>query len=96
MSHEDTVKNNRFPIAINNVERGVGEFEAAWLERLNKKGYGIFISTHEILGVVNEEHHELVEAIKNNDLENIREELMDIAVACIHGIASIDTKKMDW
>lgn len=66
---------------------------------LDKKGWGVFQSKHEALGVITEEYHELVEAIHTTDLneqgdKHIREELEDIAVACIVAIASL--KHMDW
>lgn len=89
---EGIMSKDRTVVNTNEVERGVGELESTWLKRLDERGYGIFISDHETLGIVTEEYHELIQAVKNNDLENIREELMDIAVACMHGVASIDKK----
>jgi len=54
------------------------------------KGKGEFVSTHEILGVVTEEWKELTDATQSNNFHNVREELMDIAVAAVWGIASIN------
>ena len=57
--------------------------------RLEEKGYGSFISYHETLGVVTEEYFELVDAVRSNDVEHIKDELMDLAVAVIFGHASL-------
>lgn len=45
--------------------------------------YGDFASTHEALGVALEEWHELIEAIKSNDLPWIRAEAIDLAAVII-------------
>lgn len=64
-------------------------------ERLKQKGPGISVSIHEIRGILDEEVEELHDAIRENN-HKIREELIDIAVACLLGIASIESEKMDW
>ena len=64
--------------------------------RLNQKGWHSLSSTHEILGVVAEEYQELIEAIKEGDKEKIKQELLDISVACNFGMACIDSKNLDW
>ena len=62
--------------------------------RLGTKGWGSYASRHEILGILTEEYHELVEAVQSEPLEgsrhSVREELLDIAVGCIFGVACID------
>ena len=65
-------------------------------ERIHEKGPGIFVSSHEILGIVQEEVHEVLHAVQDNDRMAIRAELLDVAVATIFGIASIDSGGMDW
>ena len=67
-------------------------------KRLNEKGNGSFSSKHEILGVLEEEFHELVDSVrKHGDTsEEIIQELLDIAVGAIFGVACIKTKKVDW
>ena len=60
-----------------------------------KKGNQKLMSTHEILGTVTEEFHELVGAVTENSVPNVKKELSDIAVACILGIASIN-EGVDW
>lgn len=65
-------------------------------ETLQKKGFGTFASSHEVLGVITEEYHELVGAQKANDLQAIRHELYDIAVGCLFAIACIEQGELDW
>jgi NTP pyrophosphatase (non-canonical NTP hydrolase) len=55
--------------------------------RLKEKGKRTFASNHEILGIITEEYYELIEAVKNNDDNKIHDELLDIAVGCILGMA---------
>ena len=61
-----------------------------------KKGDHSLLSTHEIFGVVQEEVLELAQAVQANDLQSIRNELLDIAVSAILGIASIDNESLHW
>lgn len=63
--------------------------------RLNEKGCGILISSHEILGVITEEYFEFVRAIEGGAGSKIKAELEDIAVAALVGLASIQTGQMD-
>ena len=58
--------------------------------RFQEKGFGSAVSLHEIRGIVDEEIEEMHEAIRDNDREKTRKELIDIAVGCILGITSID------
>lgn len=64
-------------------------FRATLLYRLNQKGKGIFVSSHEVLGVINEEMHELTDAVKSNDPEKILDEIMDVVIASFYGYASL-------
>lgn len=57
-----------------------------------KHGPGSFYSTHEILGQITEEYHELIDAIRDNNKQETIDELADIAVICLHGIASLKSK----
>lgn len=62
--------------------------------RLRKKGYGAYASKHEVLGILTEEFKELIDAVQSQPVvggkNSVREELLDIAVGCLFGIASID------
>ena len=57
--------------------------------RLQQHGPLSYASAHEILGIVAEEYHELVEAVQSNDCKEIESELIDIAVGCLFGVASL-------
>ena len=56
--------------------------------RLAQKGRGSFIGSHETLGIIAEEYDELKDAVRSDDPQEVERELVDIAVACILGIAS--------
>lgn len=60
------------------------------------KGPGAFLSRHEILGVVTEEYHETINAVQNESLQRVKEELIDIAAACVFGCACIDAGATQW
>ena len=60
------------------------------LSRLDEKGSGLFVDKHQIYGTVAEEMKELIDALHANDIEGMKRELRDIAVAAIWGIASIE------
>ena len=64
--------------------------------RLEEKGYGAWLSRHEILGVVLEEQKELVDAVQCGMLRDVQSELMDLAVGAIFGWACIESMKVHW
>lgn len=57
--------------------------------RVREKGRGAFISDTEIRGAIDEEMDEVKEAMHDNDRNGTFEELMDLAVGCIFGVASL-------
>lgn len=61
---------------------------------LVKHGTGSFVGKHEILGNLVEEMHELTLAVHSNEVRgragSVREELLDVAITALFGIASID------
>jgi NTP pyrophosphatase (non-canonical NTP hydrolase) len=63
--------------------------------RLNQKGYGTFSSRHEILGVITEEYKEFVDAVHSKDYDEMKSEIMDLAVGCIFGLACFDAETID-
>ena len=65
-------------------------------ERLIEKGKEIIISRHEILGVIDEERDELCRTVQKGTLTDVDDELVDIAVGCIVGLASIKTGGVQW
>ena len=86
----------RHQITDTDIEKCVVELIDAIDFRLNQKGHGIFVSQHEIRGAIDEEFDEYHEAVHLNDHHEQKKELMDIAVAAMVGIISIDSGKMEW
>lgn len=77
--------------------RAAGEaFYEKLAARLGEKGPGTFKSRHEILGVLQEEFHELVEAVQSNDRVDFEEELLDIMIGAYWGLASSKNRTLDW
>lgn len=77
--------------------------EQGLFERIQRHGDGTLASRHELLGVLTEEFHEVIDAIhrkdsitRQPDAQAIREELIDVAVTCLFGIACIDNKSLEW
>ena len=87
---------NRIDIPKRFWDLAIEDVEDMLQIRLKQKGFGALASTHEILGVVQEEVYELLLAVKDNNIQDVMKELEDIAVACIVGIASIKNGSMDW
>jgi hypothetical protein len=65
-------------------------------QRLEEKGFHTFTSSHEISGILKEEYKEMGDAVHLNNNEFLRKELIDLAVACIWGIVSMDADALDW
>ena len=93
---ENNNKNNREDITNINIGIATQELLNKLKYRLEQKGYHSFASTHEILGIITEEYHELVDAQKSNNISEIRHELLDVAVACLFGVACIEQNSIDW
>lgn len=58
-------------------------------DRLAAKGYGSFLSSHEVLGIITEEYHEIVEAVRANNPEELHAELLDLAVGAVFSLACL-------
>lgn len=65
-------------------------------DKIREKGSGTFASRHEILGLLEEEHFELIQAVRSESLERVKEELYDIAVVCLFGAACINAGTVEW
>jgi hypothetical protein len=61
--------------------------------RVAKHGNGAFVNPQEGLGVVAEEYHELIDAIRSNEIEHIRQEAMDVVVAALWLYGSLSDVK---
>ena len=64
-------------------------------KRLDQMGWGTFSSTYEILGTINGEVAEFADAIRSGTPTEIENELSNIAMACIFGIACIEAGTVD-
>ncbi len=64
-------------------------------DRLKKHGVYSMMGPHEILGIVTEEYQELITATHQNLRQEVKSELVDIAVACIFGLASLNQQDID-
>ena len=64
--------------------------------KLEEKGRGILLSSHECLGVIKEEFDEYAAAVHNNDREAQYKELMDIVVAAEFAMISMKSNQMHW
>lgn len=90
-------KDHRPQISKETVQRAIDKFAEKLYMRLEQKGYGSWLSRHEILGVITEEALvEVPEAVHHGTLEELREELLDVAVGCVFGVACIDQGTLDW
>jgi len=92
------VENTRRRVQVNqgSIEVAISVFKECLSERLAEKGYGTFASSHEILGVITEEYHELQHAVEANDKRQVRHELLDLAVGAIFGVACYDQETCEW
>lgn len=63
--------------------------------RLMEKGRDSFINSKEMLGDLRLEMNEVEEAVQIKEPQRIIEELLDVAVGCVFGVASIKTHLHD-
>ena len=81
--------NEEFQKAIENI---IIKFN----NRLKEKGDHGLCSTHECLGLLEEEIIELQDAIHDNDMKEFENELIDVGVCVILSLASLYGKTLDW
>jgi len=87
---------DRPQITEEQVDQAIDVVRFAIKRRLAQKGWGAFVSRHEILGILEEERHEMIEAVHHETQERLSEELIDIAVGCVFGVASIKAGVLQW
>jgi len=92
----ETTKRQREQVPHVYYIEAVEQCRSKLLSTLQEKGVGTFASTHEILGTVTEEYYEAIDALRANNRMLFRDELFDIAVACIFGISCLDAGTVDW
>jgi len=78
------------------VDEAVEVFKMELARRLKEKGAGTFGSIHEILGIIQEEKRELEDAVHERIHLRVAEELLDIAVGAVFGVACINSRRLDW
>jgi len=89
--------NHRQQLTQYDLEIAMASLQDKLSFRVQQKGMGTMASCHEIYGIIAEENMEFLEAIQENQTAyNKVEELLDIAVACVFGIASIKSNGVDW
>ena len=87
---------NRTQIEDDAIELAINYIRKKLTDRLREKGRGVFISKHEMLGVITEEYDELIEAIRDDTTgSHLFDELMDMAVASIFSLACIYQEEKD-
>lgn len=90
-------KAHRQQITPDQLDNAVDETINKLMWRLNEdKGWGAWLSRHEISGFITEEYDEVKDAVHEGSLADIKRELIDIAVGCIFATACINAKAMDW
>lgn len=89
--------NTRQQLSAEDLTKAICEVEEKLMFRANQKGFGTMASTHEILGIIDDEVQEYRDEVHaKSENEKKIEELKDIAVAAIFGIASIKSGGVDW
>lgn len=78
------------------IEQGLLRVKEALLATLKEKGWHAYASSHEIVGVIDEEYDELMDEVRDNNPAGCSKELMDIAVAAVFGGICMTTRKVDW
>lgn len=81
------------PEITNEVTEELGD---ELIRRIKQKGDLSFTSTHEILGVLEEEFDEVHEAVHQNNHQKLKKELQDIIVGAFWGLCSIEAEALDW
>ena len=74
---------------MNEVKDQIAILVDATEKRLYKHGYGISSGPHEIFGIIAEEVDELIDEMRANNHDKFYDELVDIAVAAIYRMVSI-------
>jgi hypothetical protein len=93
MRKRKVMNNGRVTVSEPNINYAVLLVKQGLENRLKQYGYDSFASIHEILGVMDEEHYELLVAVHQNDNEQVISELVDIAVGALFGIATLKQKQ---
>ena len=85
----------RLPVQFEFNERAIKIVKNKLIERLKRKGNGSFYSRHESFGIIAEEFDELWDELRSNNKQKFKNELIDVAVACLFSIACLEAKTME-
>lgn len=89
--------NQRHQLTNDDLQKAIQAIDAKLMFRARQKGMGSMASSHEILGIIEDETQEYRDEVHAKAAaERKIEELKDIAVACVFGIASIESGGVDW
>jgi hypothetical protein len=77
------------------VDQVLGVIGLKLQDRVRKHGPGAYAGPHETLGILVEEMHELTESVRANRNDQTVDELVDVAVGAIFGVASLITLGRD-
>ena len=83
----------RVEVLESEIAAAFGTLGEALKSRLIKHGKYSFIGPHEVLGVIEEEMHELREAVRSNKPSDVIGELLDVGVGALFGVASLLAKE---
>ena len=78
------------------LDKGLEAFATKLRSRLDEKGWHTMCSRHEILGIMEEEMHEVRESVRSEKDTELKEELIDVAVGALYGAICVAFKKTDW
>jgi hypothetical protein len=79
----------RLEITDDTLLKAIEQVTIAVARRVAEKGRQSFTSPHETLGIITEEYYELNKSVTHEDPIEIGNELTDIAVGCVYGLASM-------
>lgn len=85
----------RKPLTKKHIKSVFDRIKKQLSAKIAKRGMGRYDSVHEIYGIVAEEAYELLKATHENNNQEFVDELLDIAIGCLWGIASFQSLKED-
>ena len=102
---------NRNAVTNEDIAQGLIDLRNTLERRLAQKGNHCWMSRHEVLGIITEEYHEVVEEVRKSCqkkelrsrpgdsrplITNLEHELLDLAVAAIYGYINVKGGHTQW
>ena len=72
------------------IQQALQVVEKLLRKRMGEHGIGKFASIHEALGVLTEEYHETLEAVRSNNRDEFLDEMLDCAISGIWAYVSLN------